>query len=141
MTIHFLLRSMLAKSLLLATTVAQAQACIPVEVHNLRVGEGRLMLAGYDSAEAYAGKQPATAVQLRPDAEVLSLQVCGLRGTVVALQAYQDLNANGKLDTNVLGIPAEPFGGSGKPPAFSAPTWDTLQVSVDGKPIVVKLSK
>ncbi|WP_395700464.1 DUF2141 domain-containing protein [Aquabacterium sp.] len=137
------LRSLITPLMLLCgATVAQAQACIPVEVQNVRAGEGRLMIAGYDSAEAYAARQVSIAVQLRAEGETMSLQVCGLRGPVVALSAFQDLNGNGKLDTNAMGIPAEPWGASGKPPAFSAPTWDTTQVTLEaGKPVVVKLAK
>jgi hypothetical protein len=41
------------------------------------------------------------------------------------------------------GVPPrlEPWGASGKPSAFGAPTWETTQVPVDGKPVVVKLAK
>jgi uncharacterized protein (DUF2141 family) len=43
-----------------------------------------------------------------------------------AAVAFQDLNGNGKLDKNFLGIPKEPFGfsnharASGGPPKFAA---------------------
>lgn len=137
-----ILRSMITKLLLCGATVVQAQTCIPVEVQNVRAGEGRLMIAGYDSAEAFAAKQVSTAVQLRAEGETMSLQVCGLRGPVVALSAFQDLNSNGKLDTNALGIPSEPWGASGKPPAFSAPSWETTRVTLEaGQPVIVKLAK
>jgi uncharacterized protein (DUF2141 family) len=137
----FVLRSMIGKSLLLAATLAQAQVCTPVEVHNVRPGEGRLMLVAYDSAADFSSKALAAAVQLRADAEQLSFQVCGLKGAVVSLSAFQDLNSNGKLDANAMGMPSEPWGASGKPSNFGPPTWDATQVPVDGKPIVVKLSK
>jgi uncharacterized protein (DUF2141 family) len=135
------LHSVLAKSLLFAATVAQAQTCTPVEVHNVRAGEGRLMLVGYDSATDFSSKTLSAAVQLRADAELLSLQICGLKGPVVALSAFQDLNSNGKLDTNAMGMPGEPWGASGKPSNFGPPTWEATQVPLDGKPIVIKLSK
>jgi hypothetical protein len=38
-------------------------------------------------------------------------------------------------------MPIEPWGTSGKPSAFSAPTWGTAQVALDGKPIVITLTK
>jgi uncharacterized protein (DUF2141 family) len=71
----------------------------------------------------------------------MQLQVCGLSGNAVALTLYQDLNNNGKLDTNPFGMPTEPWGSSGKSSPLSAPTWDTAQVPLDGNPIIVKLSK
>jgi len=137
----FILRSIIGKSVLLAAALAQAQTCTPVEVHNLRAGEGRLMLVAYESATDFSSKTLAAAVQLRADAEPLSFQVCGLKGAVVSLSAFQDLNSNGKLDTNAMGMPIEPWGASGKPSNFGPPTWEATQVPLDGKPIVIKLSK
>ena len=71
----------------------------------------------------------------------MSFPLCGLSGASVALTLFQDLNGNGKLDANVLGMPTEPWGASGKPVAMSAPTWETTVVPLDGTTIVVKLSK
>lgn len=140
MTSATLLSSLLMTTLLAAAGPIQAQACQPVEVHNVRPDQGRLMVVAYDAAADF-NKAPATALQLRADAEVLSFQLCGLRGSAVAISLYQDLNTNGKLDTNAMGIPGEPWGASGKPSNFGPPTWDATQVALDGKPIVLKLSK
>ncbi len=71
----------------------------------------------------------------------MTFPLCGLSGGSVSLNLFQDLNGNGKLDANVLGVPIEPWGASGKPAAMSAPTWDTTVVPLDGSTIVVKLSK
>ena len=87
------------------------------------------------------GKTAVATLQVGADGETVGFQLCGLRTGVVAIRLFQDINGNGKLDTNAFGIPSEPYGASGKPPAFSAPTWETTQVPVDGKPVVVKLSK
>src|SRR5687767_15135545 len=113
--------------LLLAASVAaaaQAQNCVTVEVQNVRPQQGMLMVAAYGEAENY-NKKPLSLQQVRPDADTVRVQVCGARGPAIALSLFQDLNANGKLDTNVLGIPSEPWGASGKPSAFEAPSWKT----------------
>lgn len=140
MKIITLARHLLAPSLLALATAAPAQHCVPVEVQQVRSGEGRLMLMAYD-AEADFRQRPATAVQLRADAERLQLQLCGLRGEAVALAVFQDLNGNGRLDTNALGMPDEPWGSSGTPSGFGPPSWATAQVPRNGQPIVVRLSK
>jgi uncharacterized protein (DUF2141 family) len=114
--------------------------CTPVEVHNVRTDQGSLLVRAFDVAADY-GKTPAATMQVRADGEVVSFQLCGLRNRVVAISLFQDLNGNGTLDRNAFGIPSEPWGASGKPSAFSAPTWETTQVPVDGKPVVVKLAK
>ncbi len=127
-------------ALLSIATSAAAQACVQVEAHNVRPDQGPLMVAAFGDAAQYA-KTPTAALQMPAAAEKLSFSVCGLTGPTVALRMFQDLNGNGKLDTNMLGMPSEPWGASGKPPAMSAPTWDTTQVPTNGGTIVVKLSQ
>ena len=48
-----------------------------------------------------------------------------------ALAVYQDLNSNGKMDKNLVGIPKEPFGFSRNfKPRFSAPDFEDCQISL-----------
>lgn len=123
-------------------TGARAQGCAQVEVHNVRPEQGMLMVAAYTDSADFTSRKPASAVQLRAGtAPTLNVSVCGIAGASVALMLYQDLNGNGKLDANALGVPGEPWGASGKPSGFGAPTWETTQVPLGGKPIVVQLSK
>jgi uncharacterized protein (DUF2141 family) len=124
---------------LLAAGTAQAQHCVRVEVHNVRPQQGMLMVAAYAEAENY-NKKPLTLMQVRPDKDQVHFDVCGATGPSLALSLFQDINGNQKLDTNVIGIPSEPWGASGKPSNFEAPRWETTQVPVD-RPIVVKLSQ
>ena len=71
----------------------------------------------------------------------MSFALCGLSGSSVALTLYQDLNGNGRLDANALGVPSEPWGASGKTAAMTAPSWDSSVVPLDGATIVIKLSQ
>ena len=136
-----LIRPLLLIAALLTSASAHAQSCVQVEVQNLRPEQGALMVAAYTDAADF-NKKPATALQMRAGASpTSSFQLCGLSGPLVALALFQDLNSNGKLDTSVLGIPTEPWGASGKPPGFSAPTWESSQIPLNGSPIVVKLSQ
>ena len=130
----------LALALLAAGTARAAPDCVRVEVHNVRPQQGMLMVAAYSDAQSY-DKKPLTLMQLRPDKDRLQFEVCGAAGPSLALRLFQDLNGNQKLDTNLLGIPSEPWGASGKPSNFEAPRWETTQVPVDGQPVVVKLSQ
>ena len=127
-------------ALLSSIPVARAQDCAQVEVQNLRPDQGPLMLAAYTDAASFR-KIAAVELRVRATAETMTLQVCGLGGNVVALTLFQDLNSNGKLDSNPFGIPTEPWGASGKTSAMSAPTWESAQVALDGSTIVVKLSQ
>ncbi len=128
-------------ALVCAGSALAADGCVSVEVRNVRPGQGMLMVAAYPDAATFS-KQPSVATQLQSPADTTAtVQLCGLTGSTVALTLYQDLNGNGQLDRNVFGIPSEPWGASGAVRPMSAPTWESAAVSLDGKPIVVTLSK
>jgi len=131
-----------ALALVSFATLAHAEApggCAKVEVQNLRTGQGPLMVAAYTDAASFR-KTAASQLQLAVTGETMTIQVCGLSGEVVALTLFQDLNSNGKMDTNPFGMPNEPWGASGKPAAMG-PSWDSAQVPLGAETIVVKLSK
>ena len=54
---------------------------------------------------AFAGKE--VAVRQTGEAEI---EIGGLAPGRYALAVFHDLNGNGKLDTNLLGVPTEPYG-------------------------------
>ena len=121
-----------------ASTATQAQTCSSIEVRNVRPGQGSLMIAVYADADSY-GKQPVTSMRLPAGDAVMSFQVCGLSGNDVALMLFQDLDNDGKMNRNLLGLPTEPWGSSGTPGMFG-PTWETGRVARDAAPIVVNMS-
>ena len=127
-------------ALLSFATLAHADDCANVEVQNLHVGQGPLMLAAYVDAESFR-KTAVSRQEVAVSAATMQLKVCGLSGGSVALMLFQDLNRNGTLDANPFGMPTEPWGASGKPLTMSAPTWESAHVALDGSTIVVKLSK
>jgi len=123
-------------------TLAHAEApggCAKVEVQNLRTGQGPLMVAAYTDATSFR-KTAAGQLQVAVTGATMTVEVCGLTGNVVALTLYQDLNGNGKMDTNPFGMPNEPWGTSGKA-APMGPSWDSAQVPLGAEAIVIKLSK
>jgi uncharacterized protein (DUF2141 family) len=108
--------------------IAQSNTvCATIKVEGLTPAGGFLYLAAYDSAANYF-KKPVWQTRIKVTEATASVQLCGLSSDEVALTGYQDLNDNGKLDSNPLGIPNEPYGSSGTPPAFSAPTWESTKV-------------
>jgi uncharacterized protein (DUF2141 family) len=130
---------LLASAAFASLAQAQAAGCATVEVHNVRPQQGNLMLVAYADAESY-NKKPLVSMRLPAGDATMSFQVCGLAAGTVALALFQDLDSDGKMARNVLGIPMEPWGSSGTPGAFG-PSWETGKVAVDGKPIVVRMSQ
>ena len=135
----FFVTCLLASLVASASPTALAQDCASVEVHYVRPGQGSLMVAAFGSADSY-GKKPLTSVRLPAGEAVMRFQLCGLSGTDVALTLFQDLDNDGKMGRNLLGLPTEPWGSSGTPGMFG-PSWDTGRVALDAVPIVVNLSQ
>ena len=73
------------------------------------------------------------------DTAVMSFQLLGLRSPKVALMLCQDLDNDGKMARNLLGLPTEPWGSSGTPGMFG-PSWETGRVTRGAAPIVVQMS-
>ena len=100
---------------------------LTIEVSGITPGRGQIYVAVYDRPETFptAGQQ-RTGRTLEASAQSLVVQFKDLPPGEYAAVAFQDVNGNGKLDKNFLGIPKEPYGfsngarGSAGPPKFSA---------------------
>ncbi len=126
-------------SLAMAPADAQTAAdCITIEVQNVRPKQGHLMAAAYDSAETY-GKTPMAVARVPAGDATTRFELCGVRGDSLAIALFQDLDSDGVLGKNLLGMPTEPWGSSGSPGAFG-PSWETGKVRLDGAAVVIKLS-
>jgi uncharacterized protein (DUF2141 family) len=117
---------------------ATPEGCIQVEARNVRPQKGQLMVAAYIDAESF-GKKPVASLRVPAGDAVTSFQLCGLKGNSVALTMFQDIDSDGKMNKNLVGMPTEPWGSSGTPGTFG-PSWETGRVAMDGKPVVVMLS-
>ena len=117
-----------------------AEACAQVEVRNVRPQQGFLMVAAYLDAESFDKKKAAAQLRLPAGEASMSFQLCGLSGPQVALTLFQDLDGDGKMGRNLIGMPTEPWGASGSPGMYG-PSWDTGKVALDGSTIVVKLTQ
>jgi uncharacterized protein (DUF2141 family) len=137
-------RAALALSgVLLLATPASAQAqdgCATVEVQNVRPNQGQLMVAAFGSADSYR-KKPLAQLRLPAgEGATTRFQLCGMAGsTEVALTLFQDLDSDGRMGANIVGLPTEPWGSSGTPGTFG-PSWETGRVKLDGSVIVVRMS-
>ena len=112
--------------------------CAKVEIDNVRPGQGHVMIAAYGSAETF-GKRPLKSIRVPAGEARMKVQLCGLSGSEVALMLFQDLDSDGKMGRNLMGMPTEPWGSSGEPSMFG-PQWATGKVALDGRPIAVKMS-
>lgn len=56
-----------------------------------------------------------------------------------AIALFYDENSNGKLDTNIFGIPKEKTGASNNPKSFSVPSFDESKFELAGKSKVLNI--
>jgi uncharacterized protein (DUF2141 family) len=93
---------------LLALSGAHA-ADLTVEVKGIGEAKGEVIVAIHDKAEGWlkrsVGLAKTTAV-----AGSVKVSFPGLAEGDYAVSAIHDLNSNGKLDTNLVGMPIEPYG-------------------------------
>ncbi|WP_374674711.1 DUF2141 domain-containing protein [Ideonella sp.] len=121
-------RSALAAAVLLVAGTAPALAAdgqrLTIELTSPG-GEGELMVALFDDPTRWL-RTPREGARrpLPPAGEPLRVEFSGLPDTPVAVSVFIDRNGNGRLDSNALGIPIEPFAfsndaaGSFGPPRF-----------------------
>ena len=104
-----------------------------LEIKNIESASGVLHVAVYDEPhfleEGKALFQTTAAVQTQQN---LRIPVANIPFGKYAIAVYHDVNNNGKLDKNYLGIPAEPYAFSNNPRAkWRSPTFDETQIEVN----------
>ncbi|QJR14546.1 DUF2141 domain-containing protein [Usitatibacter palustris] len=125
----------------LALSAAASAADIAIEVKGITEAKGNIMVAVYDKADQWLGK-PLKYARVPAAMPSVTVSIEGLEAGVYAVSIYQDIDSNGKLDTNVMRIPIEPIGfsndatGSFGPPKFEDAR---IQVPASGTRIVINL--
>ena len=121
-----------AAALVLSSATVRA-AELELTVQNIASGQGAVMVAVFNEAGQWL-KTPVAVAQQAASAQVdgkLTLVLKGLPEGELAISLFHDLNGNGKLDTNGMGIPMEPFGFSNEAKAmFSAPKFEAARFTV-----------
>lgn len=98
---------------------------IRVSISKIRHPGGEVVVALFDSEQTFL-KKPLQVVRVKPNHDRAEAVFAGLIPGDYAVSVFHDLNANDKLDGNMLGIPQEGFGFSKNvmgffgPPSFRA---------------------
>ena len=122
---------------LLAFQLASA-AELTVQIDDVKSSKGQLTVAVYHSADSFL-KKPLTSVRTQASNEGKTLVVKDLPAGEYAIVVLHDVNQNGKMDKNFLGIPTEDYAFSnnakGKmgPPSFDAAKFQLPEAGVTVK--------
>jgi uncharacterized protein (DUF2141 family) len=135
-------RPLLAVMLLLAAlapvqALAQAQvqaqtlsgkATLVIHVQNVSPKGGILRLGLYNGAGYATDGDTVASADVKAISPQTTITLHSLIPGTYAIQAFQDFNVNGKMDTSWIGLPLEPYGFSRDArPVLSRPGFDTTR--------------
>ena len=107
-------------------------ASLTVRVENVLPAGGVLRLGLYDEARyPDDDSKPIASADVPATAPETTITLHGIAPGVYAIQTFQDVNANNKMDTSWLGLPLEPFGFSrDATPFLSKPSFDEVKFTL-----------
>lgn len=133
---------MAATTAILALPATGWSADLELKVENVKEAVGSLRLGIYGSADDFR-KTAVKEVQVPASGSPAVIRVPGLAAGDYAIAIYHDRNGNQKLDSNLLGIPNEPYGFSGSGRNLGGPaTWQQARFSLpaEGGTVTIQLS-
>jgi uncharacterized protein (DUF2141 family) len=118
-------------------SAGDATARVDINVGTLRNTKGWLGCRLYSSPTGFPKEPTSRQQQKAITGATVGVTFEGLSAGTYAVSCMHDENANGKLDSNFLGIPTEGYGVSNNHThALSAPTWDESKFEVkDGESV------
>jgi uncharacterized protein (DUF2141 family) len=115
---------------------------LELKVENVKGASGDLRVAVYGSSADYR-KSAVREIKVAAVGDPVSIPISGLAAGDYAIALYHDRNGNQKLDSNLMGIPTEPYGFSGSSRDLMGPaTWEQARFAVgsDRATVTVRLS-
>ena len=112
-----------------------------VNVQGIRAQTGLLKVAVVDSLEAFDGKAaPVQADGAPPKGEVSRFVFKDLKPGTYAVMITHDENGNGKLDSNLIGMPVEGYGFSNNPRVMRKPTWEEVRFDIGNTDVAIDVT-
>ena len=115
---------------------------LQVEFSNIVDRKGSLYIAVYDRSDAFLRTDQARVTKIIPLTQTGTLKISldNLPAGQYALSCFHDVNGNGELDTNMFGVPTEPYGFSNNArPKLRAPNWAETNFKHEGGAALLKI--
>lgn len=125
----------------IAMAKAPENTDVVVQVSNLERGRGSVNVALFRTAKDFTDNPYKTLrQQVKTGQSGASLTFKNVSPGTYAIAVYQDLNENGELDTNFVGIPKEPYGFSNNyRPTMSSPSFEKAKFKLNGEKVVQQI--
>ena len=135
--------SLVLAILLVAVDTARADTSVTVVVSGVTLASGSQVLSVFDSPPTWLPRPIATAsIGLGPEigSEPVEIHVTLPPGRY-GFNVYHDVDGDGKMKTNVIGIPKEPIGPSNDAKGrFGPPKFDDAAVEIGEGPETVPIN-
>lgn len=139
----------IARHTLIFATLIAASACAPgalaadltVVLRDVRAQTGLVKAALVDSSEGWDGKaRPVQATTATPAGPQATFVFKDVKPGTYAVMVTHDENGNGKLDSNMIGMPTEGYGFSNNPRVMRKPTWDEARFDIGTQDVAIDIA-
>ncbi|MGE0622423.1 MAG: DUF2141 domain-containing protein [Pseudomonadales bacterium] len=106
---------------------------LTVTVAGIEGGTGQLMVAIVDGEDAFDGQRaPLLSLLLPPSAKEVTFSTDALPPGDYGVRVMHDVNGNGEMDENLVGMPTEPWGFSNNAMgSFGPPGWQDVRFTLN----------
>lgn len=131
----------------MASLICATDTSVEVNITNISDAKGILRIAVFANAADFDAERNAVFAAAIPltSRQAISLVIPVNNQQTYGIGLYHDVNNNGELDTNTLGIPTEPYAFSNNPAAkWQAPTFADIAFvpgKINGSKLDLKLMR
>ena len=116
----------------LMTALPLYAADLTIAVTNISEPIGELRWELFDNKASYdSGETPLLSARNRGDSDSVKITVHELPAGRYAVRLFHDTNNNGKMDTNIVGLPTEGYGFSNNAGRFGPPSFDEAAIKLE----------
>ena len=132
--------ALMSLSLFAVPSLPALASDLAIDLEGVREAAGHLQVALVDSAAGWDNQAPPVQAKRVPaEAGGMRLVFENLSPGQYAVMVMHDENDNGKLDTNLVGMPVEGYGFSNNPRVMRKPTWDESRFDVGDDDLAIHI--
>lgn len=114
--IHLFTLAVISRCFSISGVEKANEGILHLKIENIQDASGRLWIGIYDSEENFLIKEKAILKGVEVDhTGTLKVDIDHVKFGTIAVAIMHDVNGNGEMDRNWLGIPTEPYAFSRKP--------------------------
>jgi uncharacterized protein (DUF2141 family) len=122
-----------------AMAAAFPQQDLEIEIHGIEQIKGEIRVALFNQKSVWL-KTSALNAKVSVTGKKVTVTMANVPEGEYAISVYHDVNSNGKLDRNGIGMPTEPYAFSNNAQGnFGPPSFDSAKVKIEANTKVLSL--